>query len=363
MSCRADRLSVSQEEKEGEEEEAASLPTFQMFREKKLVVCEEVRYHYRVCLDLATPVLPWLASLTSSIGDWAVRTEGGGEVVLSDLLVSWADRRVSVLVEGGGSTGKTNILRQICLDWGRGAGYLQHFHLVILLDCQTITEEADLDKHIMKTYRMFKVEKLNLHKWEVQKEPFLLVLDNFSKLSPGSQEMMTKILSGETYSHCSVIAAAPPTASARRMFDLVVRLEGWRKEVVMEVIKKHFSHSPNKVLALQLKLSHSQHPPHRTQLLNCPLLAQLACLAYEDTGELPTRASESLHSMMRSVLRRELYTAGRTLHDTNYDRSLEVVGQRCLHSLARGRPYLRSRLVTSMARTGPRSCFASSLMP
>ena len=168
-------------------------------------------------------------------------------------------------------------------------------------------------------------------------------------LSVGSLEMMTKILRGQTYSQCSVMAAAQPTASVRRMFDLVVRLEGWREEVVMEVITKHFSHSPNKVLALQLKLSHSQHQPHRN-LLNCPLLAQLACLAYEDTGELPSTASESLHTMMRSVLRRELYTAGRTLHNTNYEVSLVRLGERCLHSLARGRLYLRAEETAGLVR-------------
>ena len=171
-----DRISVSQET------EDVSLPTFQMFREKKLKVCEEVRYHYRVCLDLASPVLPWLTSVSSSVGDWDLRADQGGQVELPDLLVSQADRRVSVLVEGGSSSGKTSFLRQICLDWGRGASYLQQFHLVLLLDCEQLTEETDLDKHIIKTYRMFKVEKLNLHKWEVQKESFLLVLDNFSKL-------------------------------------------------------------------------------------------------------------------------------------------------------------------------------------
>ena len=78
--------------------------------------------------------------------------------------------------------------------------------------------------------------------------------------------MLSKILSGQTYSHCSVIAASQPRASLVRMFDLAVRLEGWRDEVVMEVISKHFSHSPNKVLALQLKLSHSPHQPHRNLL-------------------------------------------------------------------------------------------------
>ena len=78
--------------------------------------------------------------------------------------------------------GKTSVLQQICLDWGRGAGYLQHFNLVILLDCLQLAEQADLDKHIMKTFKVIKQEKLNLQKWEVQKEPFLLVIDNIHKL-------------------------------------------------------------------------------------------------------------------------------------------------------------------------------------
>lgn len=34
----------------------------------------------------------------------------------------------------------------------------------------------------MKTYKVIKQEKLNLQKWEVQKEPFLLVIDNIHKL-------------------------------------------------------------------------------------------------------------------------------------------------------------------------------------
>ena len=185
MSCRKERedtVSVSQEEEGEGEGEDVSLPTFQMFREKKRKVSEEVRYHHRVWLDADSPALPWLSPLTSSISDWALRGEAGGQVVLTELLVSQADTRLSILLEGGCSTGKTSLLKQICLDWGRGASYLQHFHLVIFLDCQHFPDESDLDKHIMKTYRMLKQEKLNLHKWEVQKESFLLVLDNFSKL-------------------------------------------------------------------------------------------------------------------------------------------------------------------------------------
>ena len=128
-------------------------------------------------------VLPWLAPLRSSIEDWAVVQEKEEtEEILTDLLIRQADRRVSVLLTGSPSTGKTSLVKQLCLDWARGAAYLQHFNLVLLIDCANLRDDSDLDKHIMKAYKMFKIEKLNLHKWEVQKESFLLALDNFSKL-------------------------------------------------------------------------------------------------------------------------------------------------------------------------------------
>ena len=34
-------------------------------------------------------------------------------------------------------------------------------------------------------------------------------------------------------------------------------------------------------------------------MFQCPLLIQLTCLAYEDTGELPATSSETLHNIMR----------------------------------------------------------------
>lgn len=99
------------------------------------------------------------------------------------------------------------------------------------------------------------------------------VLITIYRLSGCALEMMTKIISGETYTQCSVIASAKSGLSVRRrLFDVELRLEGWREEVVMEVIHKHFSHSPNKVLALKLKLSNNE--PYK-KLLRCPLLAQL----------------------------------------------------------------------------------------
>ena len=54
--------------------------------------------------------------------------------------------------------------------------------------------------------------------------------------------------------------------------------------------------------------------------------------------------------MMRTVFSRELYTEGRTLHHLNYDRSLVTVGERCLHSLTRGRTFLRAEEVAGVAR-------------
>ena len=85
--------------------------------------------------------------------------------------------------------------------------------------------------------------------------------------------MIQKIVTGETYSCCSVIAAAKKNHYVNvDSFQVHLQLEGWKEEVVMEVIHKQFSHSPNKVLALKLKLS--SNDPFKN-LLRCPLLAQL----------------------------------------------------------------------------------------
>ena len=182
----------------------------------------------------------------------------------------------------------------------------------------------------------------------MQKEPFLLVLDNFHKLGEESRTEMGKTLSGETYSQCSVMAASKHSHQDRgNLYTETLKLEGWKEEVVMEVIHRQFSHSPNKVLALKLKLT-SNDPYHR--VLRCPLLVGLACLAYEDTGELPVTGSETLHNIMRCVFRRELYQSGRTLHDQNYDTILTTLGHKCLYNIIRGRTYLRSEDVVGVAR-------------
>ena len=118
--------------------------------------------------------------------------------------------------------------------------------------------------------------------------------------SGAALETVKTIITGETYSQCSVIATAKSSASVSRgMFDVRLRLEGWREEVVMEVIHRHFSHSPNKVLALKLKLSHNET---YKKLLRCPFLAQLGeltryCLTEADCGGVepawPTRTQEN----------------------------------------------------------------------
>ena len=60
--------------------------------------------------------------------------------------------------------------------------------------------------------------------------------------SGAALETVKTIITGETYSQCSVIATAKSSASVSKgMFDVRLRLEGWREEVVMEVIHRHFS--------------------------------------------------------------------------------------------------------------------------
>lgn len=174
MSCQDEEDSVfdsGQDQEESLSGAPDSLPTFQMFREKKLKVESELRYHYRVVLGTENPCLPWFGSVKSSVDDWSLATESGEEESLPDIFSKYSDKRLTLLLEGGTSKGKTSLLRQVCLDWGRGASYLQHFHLVILLDCHQLElrDGADLDKYLAKSYKIIKQQKINLHKWEVRK--------------------------------------------------------------------------------------------------------------------------------------------------------------------------------------------------
>ena len=221
----------------------------------------------RVVLGTEKHAIPWIGSFKSSIDDWSLRKNDHQEEFLTDIITKFSDDRLTVLIQAESCKGKTSLLHQLCLDWGRGASYLEHFNLVILLDCSNIDDDqADLDKVISKTYKVVKQEKLNLQKWEVQQESFLLVLDNFNKLNGESLEVIKKVIVGETYSKCSVIAASKNSCHGD-MFKHDLMLEGWREEVVLEVIHRQFTYSPNKVLALKLKLSNNEPYKHLLQVI------------------------------------------------------------------------------------------------
>ena len=93
-----------------------------------------------------------------------------------------------------------------------------------------------------------------------------------------NSEDFINILDGETYSKCSILASTKE-GKMTNLFDENLKLQGWKEDVVMEVIHRHFNHSPNKVLALKLKIS-SNEPFKR--LLRCPLLAQLGKINFSN---------------------------------------------------------------------------------
>ena len=199
-----------------------------------------------------------------------------------------------------------------------------------------------------RAYRILRQEKVNLAKWEVQGDPVLLLLDDFHLLPPAAREEVLAVVQGSSLPHCSVLATSSLGCGDRESFQVQAQLRGWREAAVVEVIHRQFPHSPNKVLALKLKLSGAE----RSLALvgSCPLLTSLLCLAYEDTGELEGSASETLHTIMRCVFKRELFRAGRVLHDSNYESSLAVLGQRCLGALCKGRAFLTEQEVEGLTR-------------
>ena len=328
-----------------------SQPTFQLFRERKVRVEEGVAYQYRVLHGVVCPSLPWLPPIQSHIQDWTLNLPSdyalaGKEGGVQELLGATLDSRASILLEGKPASGRSSILRQIALDWSRGATYLQHFRLVLLLDCPSLGH--GLERAAARKFKVMKQEKVNLAKWEVQGDPFLILLDDFHLLPQEAREEVHALVDGTTFPHCSIFATSSPGSNDRELFTVHATLRGWREEAVFEVIHRQFPHTPNKVLALKLRLSGLE--PGLTLVGSCPLLASLLCLAYEDTGDLAGSASETLHTIMRCVFKRELFRAGRVLHDSNYEASLVVLGERCLGALSKGRAHLTAEEVEGLTR-------------
>ena len=116
-------------------------------------------------------------------------------------------------------------------------------------------------------------------------------------LSSEKLEDFSKILDGETYSRCSVFSTTK-SFKMRNMFAVNLKLQGWNEDVVMEVIHKYFNHSPNKVLALKLKISSNEPFKH---LLRCPLLAELGIHSFRNLFLAPIGAQGVTMSVCLSV--------------------------------------------------------------
>ena len=81
-----------------------SLPTFQMFREKKIKVEEEMKYSYRVMLGGGKQPIHWLVINKSHIEDWEIQFQNDYAEVsrndedITDLFIKCADERISILL-------------------------------------------------------------------------------------------------------------------------------------------------------------------------------------------------------------------------------------------------------------------------
>ena len=76
--------------------------------------------------------------------------------------------------------------------------------------------------------------KVNLQKWEVQNEPFLILLDCFEKLQRECLDTFNKIISGETFSKCSVLASTRIGKLPKKdLFQIHVKLKGWNFELTL----------------------------------------------------------------------------------------------------------------------------------
>ena len=105
-------------------------------------------YQYRVVLGGGTGPLAWLPQHASHVQDWSIilpslHSPGGQEGELEEVVARTTEGRLSILLEGRAATGRSSILKQVALDWSRGAAYCQvTVHFWVLPDyCQVGTDQ------------------------------------------------------------------------------------------------------------------------------------------------------------------------------------------------------------------------------
>ena len=268
--------------------------------------------------------------------DAMVLVEGSSEVNMYDIFKTLnKGEDAMVLVEGSPGMGKTTFCLKISYDW-TNEKIPNHFcfpvfELVLLLKCRDIhgdIMEAISEQLLPKDmHEKVRKEIMDYIKCIHNQEKILIILDGLDELPKTAETQVDELLCRRILPFCYVLATSRQekgiVVRQKVDFDILLQIEGFKKQDAFEYIRKHFSDSGSKNQSKGERLIKAiQENSFLHALLNNPLNLLLLCVVFEDyQGELPSFRTELYQIIIRCLLRR--YCAKHNLEAPGDDQALE----------------------------------------
>eukprot|EP00092_Neocalanus_flemingeri_P004160 GFUD01004475.1.p1 GENE.GFUD01004475.1~~GFUD01004475.1.p1 ORF type:complete len:1342 (+),score=251.43 GFUD01004475.1:273-4298(+) len=321
-------------------------------------VTEDIRFYYQTNLIVLSP-LPWVqlrpfdddyfAELTikqiSNVGrDIKARKEFNFKEIFKDSESNHF--RTCILVEGSPGYGKTTLARNIAVDWGRKADYVDKFKLVVFIYCRDLKGRT-LEKYVAETFPMVENadKRVNLKDWFKVKQTILFILDGLDECSPADAQTINGLLNGNVYPGASILATTRPlgedTMINHSQFSKNVAIKGFNRDQIERLIDHYFKDREGMGDLLKQKLFGGNQAYQ--QLVTCPLLCQLFCLLFDKDEQIPEKVTDVYYRLIQCLIRRERMTDGKLIPDENlpprYEQALSNFGKVCIEALVKDKFY------------------------
>ena len=281
-------------------------------------VTEDIRFYYQTNLIVLSP-LPWVqlrpvdddyfAELVikqiSNVGrDIKASNEFNFKEIFKDSKSNLF--RHCILVEGSPGYGKTTLARNIAVDWGRKADYVNKFKLVVFVYCRDLNGRT-LEKYVAETFPMVENgdKPVNLKDWFTIKQKILFILDGLDECSPADAQTINKLLTGNIYTGSSILATTRPlgedTMINHGQFSKNVSIKGFNNDQIERLIDHHFKDREGMGDLLKQKLFGGNQAYQ--QLVTCPLLCQLFCLLFDKDEQIPEKVTDVYYRLIQCLIR------------------------------------------------------------
>ena len=200
------------------------------------------------------------------------------------------------MVEGSPGYGKTTLARNIAVDWGLKADYMNEFKLVIFIYCRDLKGKT-IESYVEETFPAMDQgnKKIKLKDWSDIRKDILFILDGLDECSPDDAKEINKLLEGNClYPSASILATTRPltedSSIKQGQFTKSVSIKGFNQEQIERIIDHHFKDRQG--MGERMKRELFSGLQVYKELVKCPLLCQLFCLLFDKDEKFPVRVTD-----------------------------------------------------------------------